>query len=57
MRSWDKRIEERLLDIPERIRGVVEYGVQHGVVIALAAAQVWLGHELCFLIDFSKGDG
>jgi hypothetical protein len=36
---------------------VVEYGVHRGATIALTAARVRSGHELCFLISFSKGKG
>jgi hypothetical protein len=52
-----ERLEERLLDISERIRDVVEYGIHRGVAVALAAAQVWWGHELYFLVGFLKGEG
>jgi hypothetical protein len=36
---------------------MVEYGVHRGAVVALTVAQVWSGHELHFLIGFSKGEG
>jgi hypothetical protein len=38
MRVRGKCLEERLLDIPERVRDVVEYSVHHGAAVALAAA-------------------
>jgi hypothetical protein len=36
---------------------VVEYGVHRGAAIALAAAQVRSGHDLCFLVGFPEGKG
>jgi hypothetical protein len=52
-----ERSKERLLDVPESVRDVVEYGVHHGAVVALEVAQVRSGHELCFLIGFTEGEG
>jgi hypothetical protein len=52
-----KRLEERLLDVPERVRDAVEYGVHRGAAVAQAAAQVRSGHELRFLIGFPEGEG
>ncbi|XP_066380882.1 uncharacterized protein [Miscanthus floridulus] len=51
------RREERLLDIPERVRDVVELGVHRGASVALAATQVRLGHELRHLVGFPEGEG
>jgi hypothetical protein len=56
MRARGERLEERLLDIPERVRGVVEYDVHRGVAVALATAQVRLGHDLRFVVGFPEGD-
>jgi hypothetical protein len=52
-----RRREERLLDIPERVRDVVEFGIHRGTTDALAAAQVQSGHELCHLVGFPEGEG
>jgi hypothetical protein len=38
MRAWGECLEERLLDIPERVRDAVEYDIHHGAIIALVAA-------------------
>jgi hypothetical protein len=32
-----EHLEEHLLDVPERIKDAVEYGVHHGAVVALTA--------------------
>jgi hypothetical protein len=52
-----ERLKECLLDIPERIRDVVEYGIHRGAGVALVEAQVWWGHELYFLVGILKGEG
>jgi hypothetical protein len=38
MHARGEHLEERLLDILERVWGVVEYGVHRGAVVALAVA-------------------
>jgi hypothetical protein len=45
--------EERLLDIPNRIRDAVEFGVHHGAAVALTMAQVQSGHVLHHLVGLS----
>jgi succinylarginine dihydrolase len=35
----------------------VEYDVHRRATIALATAQVWSGHKLCFLVSFLEGEG
>jgi hypothetical protein len=40
MRAQGERLEERLLNIPEQVQGMVEYGIHQGAAVALAAAQV-----------------
>jgi hypothetical protein len=57
MHAWGECPDERLLDIPEHVRDVVEYGVHHGAIIALAAAHVRSGHELRYLVGFPEGEG
>jgi hypothetical protein len=57
MRARGERLEQRLLDIPEHVRGAVEHGVHCGAAVALVATQVWSGHELRFLIGFLEGEG
>jgi hypothetical protein len=57
MRARGECLEERLLNILERVRDAVEYGVHRGAAVALAVAQVWLGHELRFLVGFPEGKG
>jgi hypothetical protein len=57
MHARGERLEQRLLDIPEHVRGAVEHGVHRGAAVTLAATQVWSGHELRFLIGFSEGEG
>jgi hypothetical protein len=52
-----ERLEECLIDIPERVRDVVKYGVHCGAVVALVAAQVRSGHELRYLVGFPEGEG
>jgi hypothetical protein len=47
--------EERLLDIPNRVRDTVEFGVHHGAAVALMVAQVQLGHVLHHLVVLSEG--
>lgn len=49
--------EEHLLNIPERVRDVMELGVHHGAAVAVAATQVRSGHELRHLVGFPKGEG
>ena len=39
----------RLHDIPNRVREVAFHGVRHGAAMALAAAQVYSGHDLRLL--------
>jgi hypothetical protein len=38
MRARGERLEERLLDIPERIKDAMEYSVHSGVTVALVVA-------------------
>jgi hypothetical protein len=35
MRAQGECLEEHLLDVPKRVRDMVEYGVHHGAAIAL----------------------
>jgi hypothetical protein len=57
MHARGERLEKRLLNIPEHVRGVVEYGVHHGATVALATAQVRSSHDLCFIVGFPEGEG
>jgi hypothetical protein len=57
MRAWGERLEERLLDILECVRGTVEYGVHREAAVTLAAAQVCSSHELRFLTGYPGGKG
>jgi hypothetical protein len=47
--------EECLLDIPNRVRDAVEFGVHHGVAVALTVAQVWSGHMLHQSVGLPEG--
>jgi hypothetical protein len=49
--------EERLLNIPAHVMDAEELGVHRRATVALAMAQVWLGHELRHLVGFSEGEG
>jgi hypothetical protein len=47
--------EERLLDIPNRVRDAVELGIHHGATVALTVAQVHSGHALHHLVRLLEG--
>jgi hypothetical protein len=47
--------EERLLDIPKRVRDTVELGIHRGVAVALMVAQVHSGHVLHHLVGLPEG--
>jgi hypothetical protein len=47
--------EERLLDIPNRVRDTVEFGVHRGAAVALSVVQVWSGHVLHHLVGVPEG--
>jgi hypothetical protein len=49
------RQEERLLDIPNCIWYVVEFGVHRGEAVALMVAQVWSGQALHHLVGLPEG--
>lgn len=55
VRARDGHREERLLDIPNRVRVTVEFGIHRGAAVALAVAQVRTGFELRHLVGFSEG--
>jgi hypothetical protein len=47
--------EERLLDLPNRVRDAVELGIHRGAVVALTVAQVRSGHVLHHLVGLPEG--
>ena len=47
--------EEHLLDIPNRVRDAVEFGVHRGAAVALTVAHVRSGHVLHHLVGLPEG--
>jgi hypothetical protein len=49
--SW----EECLLNIPNRVRDAVEFGVHYGAAVSLTVVQVRSGHILHHLVGLLEG--
>lgn len=45
----------RLLDIPDHVHEVVEFGICYGVEVDLVIAQLHFGGELCNGVGFLEG--
>jgi hypothetical protein len=53
--TYGGRWEECLLDIPNRVRDAVEFGVHRGATVALTVAQVPSRHVLHHLVGLPEG--